>query len=113
MKPVDNVDGWRCRAAPVGLYVYDVKGDKIGEIGALYYVDDPGLPEWMSIRTGFLGLKTRFAPMAGGSIRDGNLHLPYTKDHVKDAPKPDPNGYFTTERQHELFDHYGWKRIDC
>jgi hypothetical protein len=112
MKTVESCHGWRCRAAPVGLYVYDVNGDKIGTIDVLYYVDDAGPPEWMSIRTGFFRLNACFAPMVG-SIRDGKLHLPFTKAQVKDAPKLALNGYVTTETWRELFDHFGINQTDC
>ncbi len=111
LKTVDTFDGWRCRAAPAGIHVYDVNGDKIGEMKALYYLDDTGLPEWMAIRSGFFGLRTSIAPMVRGSIRDGKLYLPYTKDQVKEAPKLARHGYSTTLRKGELFDHYGLERF--
>ena len=84
METINSYDGW------IGTDAYDVNGDKIGEIDAIYYDDQTGRPEWMAIRTGFFGLNTSFVPMAGGTVRDGKLHLPYTKDQVKDAPNVHP-----------------------
>ena len=77
-------------------------------IDAIYYDDQTGRPEWLAIRTGFFGMNTSFAPIAGGTVRDGKLHLPYTKDQVKDAPNVAPNGHLTADEERELFDHYGF-----
>ena len=67
-------------------------------IDAIYYDDQTDRPEWMAIRTGFFGLNTSFVPIAGGTVRDGKLHLPYTKDQVKDAPNIAPKGDLTAPR---------------
>jgi uncharacterized protein (TIGR02271 family) len=84
-----------------------VCGDKIGTIDEIYYDDQTGRPEWLAITTGFFGMNTSFAPMVGGTDRDGALCLPYTKDQVKDAPNVAPNGHLTAGEERELFDHYG------
>ena len=102
METINSYDGW------IGTDAYDVNGDKIGEIDAIYYDDQTGRPEWMAIRTGFFGMNTSFAPIAGGTVRDGKLHLPYTKDQVKDAPNVAPNGHLTADEERDLFDHYGF-----
>jgi uncharacterized protein (TIGR02271 family) len=38
------------------------------------------------------------------------LHVPYTKDQVKDAPNLAPNGHLTADDERELFEHYGFSR---
>ena len=70
--------------------------------------DETGRPEWLAIRTGLFRLNTSFAPISGATVRDGQLHLPYTKDQVRDAPNVKPNGYLTPEEERDLFDHYGF-----
>ena len=102
MDTINSYDGW------IGTDAYDANGDKLGEIDAIYYDDQTGRPEWMAIRTGFFGLNTSFAPMAGGTVRDGKLHLPYTKDQVKNAPNLAPSGHLTAGEERDLFEHYGF-----
>ncbi len=102
METINSYDGW------IGTDAYDVNGDKIGAIDAIYYDDQTGRPEWMAVRTGFFGLNTSFAPIAGAPARDGKLHLPYTKDQVKDAPNVAPNGHLSAGEERDLFEHYGF-----
>ncbi len=102
METNSSYEGW------VGTDAYDVNGDKIGGIDAIYYDDQTGRPEWLAVRTGFFGLNTSFVPIAGGTVRDGTLHLPYMKDQVKDAPNVAPSGHLTAEEERDLFDHYGF-----
>jgi hypothetical protein len=102
METINSYEGW------VGTDAFDVNGDKIGTIDAIYYDDQTGRPEWMAIATGFFGLNVSFAPIAGGTVRDGQLHLPYTKDQVKDAPNIDlEEAMLTAAEEQRLFRHYG------
>jgi hypothetical protein len=102
MKTINSYEGL------VRTNAYDVNGDKIGRIDAVYYDEQTGRPEWLAIRTGFFGTKTSFAPVTGATARDGKPYLPYTKDHIKDAPNVDLDGYLTPEEERELFAHYGF-----
>jgi hypothetical protein len=103
METINSYEGW------VGTDAFDVNGDKIGTIDAIYYDDQTGRPEWLAIATGFFGLNVSFAPIAGGTVRDGQLHLPYTKDQVKDAPNIDlEEAMLTSAEEQRLFDHYGF-----
>ena len=102
METINSYEGW------VGTDAYGVNGDKIGAIDAIYYDDQTGRPEWMAIRTGFFGLNTSFAPIAGATARDGRLRLPYSKDQVKDAPNVAPNGHLSAGEERDLFEHYGF-----
>ena len=102
METINSYDGW------VGTDAYDVDGDKIGTIDDIYYDDQTGRPEWLAVRTGFFGLNTSFVPIAGGTVRNGGLHLPYTKDQVKDAPNVAPNGHLSADEERDLFEHYGF-----
>ena len=49
METNSSYEGW------VGTDAYDVNGDKIGGIDAIYYDDQTGRPEWLAVRTGFFG----------------------------------------------------------
>jgi hypothetical protein len=102
MDTINSYEGW------VGTDAHDIRGVKIGAIDAIYYDEQTGRPEWLAIRTGLFGVKVSFAPIAGGTVRDGKLHLPYTKDRVKDAPNIDlEEAMLTVAEEQRLFRHYG------
>jgi len=106
MQTMKGYEGW------VGTDAYDLNGDKIGSIDDIYYDDQTGRPEWLAIRTGFFGMNCSFAPIAGATVDDGHLKLPWTKDQVKDAPNIAENGHLAVEEERRLFAHYGYKWED-
>ncbi|NED87350.1 PRC-barrel domain containing protein, partial [Streptomyces sp. SID11233] len=48
-----------------GLDVYADDGEKIGGVDEVYLDDRTGRPEWVTVRTGLLGLREHFVPLAG------------------------------------------------
>jgi len=103
MNTMNTYDAW------IDHDAYDVNGDKIGSIDAIYYDNQTGRPEWLAIRTGFFGMNTSFAPIAGAKFDGEDLRLAYTKDEVKDAPNVDPSsGSLEADDEQVLFTHYGF-----
>jgi len=98
----DTIDyqGWVGRAA------VDANGDKIGRIEELYMDDATGQPEWLAIKTGLLGTKLSFVPMAGATNSGDDLQVPYSKDLVKDAPNVEADGHLEPEEEAALYRHY-------
>ena len=68
--------------------VIGTDGEKIGSIGQLYADDDTGEPTWVTVKTGLFGTSQSFVPVEGARTQDDDLVVPYTKEHVKDAPHP-------------------------
>lgn len=89
-----------------GGNVIGADGDKIGSIGQLYADDDTGEPTWVSVKTGLFGTSQSFIPVEGARTQDDDLVVPYTKDHVKDAPRVDVDGHLTPEEEDRLYTHY-------
>ena len=75
-----------------GAKAVDSNGDKLGTVDEVYLDRGSNEPEWITISTGLFGTRTSFAPVAGADFRDGEVHLAYTKDQVKDAPNVDADG---------------------
>jgi uncharacterized protein (TIGR02271 family) len=109
-----SYDSW------IGHDVYDVDGDKIGEITDIYYDDVTQRPEWLTVKTGLFGSKKSFVPLQG-STRYGDdgddLQVIYDKDLIKDAPKVDvdEHGYdysSTDEMHHGYGQEYTKGRAD-
>jgi uncharacterized protein (TIGR02271 family) len=81
-------------------------GDKIGSIGQLYADDDTGEPTWVTVKTGLFGTSQSFVPVEGAHSQGDDLVVPYTKEHVKDAPRVDVDGHLTPEEEDRLYTHY-------
>ena len=81
-------------------------GEKIGAIGQLYADDDTGEPTWVTVRTGLFGTHESFVPVDGARVEGDDLVVPYTKDHVKDAPRVDTDGHLEPDEEDRLYAHY-------
>jgi len=81
-------------------------GEKIGSIGQLYADDDTGEPTWVTVKTGLFGTSQSFVPVEGAHEQGDDLVVPYTKDHIKDAPRVDVDGHLTPEEEDQLYTYY-------
>ncbi|MCU1568219.1 MAG: photosystem reaction center subunit [Pseudarthrobacter sp.] len=81
-------------------------GEKIGSIGQLYADDDTGEPTWVTVKTGLFGTSQSFVPVEGAHDQGGDLVVPYTKEHVKEAPRVDVDGHLTPEEEDRLYTYY-------
>ena len=86
---------------------YDVDGDKIGSVKDVYVNDNSGQPDFVSVSHGLFGAGDSIVPLRGHNLRDGELHLAFPKDRIKDAPDLDENGHLTNEDQQAFYRHYG------
>jgi len=97
----NDAAGW------IGRTAVDSDGDKIGRVEEVYLDDASGQPEWLAIKTGLVGNKLSFAPIAGSSASGDDLRLPFTKTQVKDAPNVDADGHLEPDEEARLYQHYG------
>ncbi|TNB74277.1 DUF2382 domain-containing protein [Arthrobacter sp. BB-1] len=81
-------------------------GGKIGSIGQLYADDDTGEPTWVTVKTGLFGTSQSFVPVEGAHNQGDDLVVPYSKEHVKDAPRVDVDGHLTPEEEDRLYTYY-------
>jgi uncharacterized protein (TIGR02271 family) len=101
MLTMENVDQWR------GCDLVDSSGDKIGSIDDIYLDDQTGQPEFALVRSGFFGTGSHFVPLQEASQEGDTLRVPYSKDHVKNAPGADADDHLTQEQESRLYSHYG------
>ena len=87
--------------------VYGNDLQKIGSVGQIYLDNDTDRPEWVTVKTGLFGTKETFFPLADATISDGNVHVPYGKEKVKDAPRIDADGALSPTEEDELYAYYG------
>jgi uncharacterized protein (TIGR02271 family) len=92
----------------IGQSVYGTDGDKLGKVGQVYLDDETDKPEWATVQTGLFGTKESFVPLAQAEFTDDGLTVPYTKDHVKDAPNVEvEQGHLSQDEEAQLYRHYG------
>lgn len=88
--------------------VYDSNGDKIGSVKQVYTDDTTGDPQFVTVNTGLFGTRESFVPVRGATARGDDIHVPYTKDFVKDAPNIDADGHMDESEQDQLFRYYDY-----
>jgi PRC-barrel domain len=89
-----------------GRYVIDSDGDKIGKLEEIY-PDQTGNPEWAIVDTGLFGTMSSFVPLAGATPAGEDIQVPFSKQHVKDAPGVRRDGELSESEEAQLYSHYG------
>ena len=90
-----------------GYEVYDPAHSKIGKVGDLF-VDENHEPEYVSVKTGFLGTKSTLIPWQIVEVRDEEQRLVVAAD--KDAVKGGSafnDCEITSEYENEVHSYYG------
>ncbi|WP_367997464.1 DUF2382 domain-containing protein [Streptomyces sp. GMY02] len=90
-----------------GLPVYDKDGDKIGNVGQVYVGDRTGRPEWVTVKTGLFGMNETLVPLAGARRAGEDIHVPYARETVKEAPRLAADEHLDPGQEKQLYQHYG------
>jgi uncharacterized protein (TIGR02271 family) len=90
-----------------GATVRGSDGEKIGKVGQVYLDDQTGQPEWVTVRTGLLGAKESFVPLAAARMEGDDLVVDASKDKVSGAPQVDEDGHLSAQQEAELYRYYG------
>ncbi|GIH73882.1 DUF2382 domain-containing protein [Planobispora longispora] len=88
--------------------VYDITGEKIGEVKHVYLDEATGRPEWLCVKTGLFGTKETFVPAQAADVVADHVEVGYPKDRVKDAPSVDveAGGHLSPDEERELYRYY-------
>ena len=92
-----------------GKTAFDVNGQELGLVDAVYLDTPSGEPEWVAVRTG--RSETSIAPLAGATLDDQGVRLAVDAKLVRNAPHSDhPSGQITPElseaQETELYLYY-------
>jgi uncharacterized protein (TIGR02271 family) len=82
--------------------------EKLGTIEEIYLDDETGQPEWLAVKTGLFGGKVNFVPIADAQRHEDHVHVPFTKDQVKDSPNAEADGALSQDEEARLYQHYGY-----
>jgi uncharacterized protein (TIGR02271 family) len=88
-------------------HVIGSDGQSIGKVGQVYLSDRSGEPEWVTVRTGFFGMKQTFVPLANARRSGDEIRVPFDKEMIKGAPNIDVDGRLSLEEEAELYRYYG------
>lgn len=91
--------------------VYDQHYEKIGKVDDLF-VDESDQPEYIGVKTGFLGMKSTLVPMAMARVNDRRklVEIAADKDAIENAPTFDTNKEITPDYEHEVHTYFGLER---
>jgi stress response protein YsnF len=88
------------------MVVVDRDAATVGAINAFYLDRATGEPTWALVETGFLAGRPAFVPLALAVEADGEIRLPYSKAHIREAPRFDPRGELSPDQELALSAHY-------
>jgi uncharacterized protein (TIGR02271 family) len=93
----------------IGTQLIGSDDQKVGKVGQIFLDDQTGKPEWATVNTGLFGTSESFVPLAEADVRGDEIHVPYTKDQIKDAPNvdADSDGHLDQSEEQNLYGHYG------
>ncbi|WP_026403245.1 MULTISPECIES: DUF2382 domain-containing protein [Actinomadura] len=91
----------------MGMSVSDTNGTKVGTIKQVYLNDDSGAPEWITVHTGWFGMRESFVPLTGSHKEADMLQVPYDKETIKGAPNVDADEHLSHAQIVDLYRHYG------
>ncbi|TDD68400.1 DUF2382 domain-containing protein [Actinomadura darangshiensis] len=91
----------------MGMSVTDTHGTKVGTVKQVYLNDDSGSPEWVTVHTGWFGMRESFVPLSGARKSQDMLQVPYDKETIKGAPNVDADEHLSHAQIVDLYRHYG------
>jgi sporulation protein YlmC with PRC-barrel domain len=89
-----------------GQTVFARNGEKVGEVDKVLYDKATGKPEWLAVRAGLFGMKSRLAPFARAERRGDGVFLPYSAAQIQEAPELEGDE-ISQELERRLASHYG------
>ncbi len=97
-----------------GKKVSDQEENPIGEIKEIYAIGGDGDAMWVSVEAKFgMGDKRNvLIPLARLKDENGQLRVPYSKNHIGNTPEVDSADGISPECDRALRDHYGIDRAD-
>jgi sporulation protein YlmC with PRC-barrel domain len=96
-----NVADWH------GKMLIDVDGEKIGKLEDVYVDVETDVPQFATIKEGFLSKHLTFVPLGGIKAAPDALQVAVTKAQVEDAPNLEQHGEELSQADESaLYHHY-------
>jgi sporulation protein YlmC with PRC-barrel domain len=75
-----------------GKMLVDINGEKIGKLQDVYVDVETDVPQFATVKEGFIGRHLTFVPLGGIQIGPDDLQVKVTKEQVQSAPDIDIHG---------------------
>jgi hypothetical protein len=88
--------------------VYDQHYEKVGRVDDLF-VDENDQPEYIGVKTGFLGMKSTLIPMELVRVNDRRklIEVAADKDTIQSGPAFEDHEEITPEHESRIYGYYG------
>ena len=96
-----NVAEWH------GKQLVDSTGEKIGKLEDVYVDVETDVPQFATVKEGFIGRHLTFVPLGGIKVGPDELQVAVTKAQVQAAPNIEQHGEeLSQEDESALYHHY-------
>lgn len=96
-----NVAEWH------GRMIVDADGEKIGKLEDVYVDVETDVPQFATVKEGFLSKHLTFVPLGGITAGPDQLQVAVTKAQVQDAPNLQQHGEeLSQDDESALYHHY-------
>ncbi|MFZ2113795.1 MAG: PRC-barrel domain-containing protein [Solirubrobacteraceae bacterium] len=96
-----NVADWH------GKLLVDLVGQKIGKLEDVYIDVETDVPQFATVKEGFIGRHLTFVPLAGINLGPDELRVAVTKEQVQAAPNIEQHGEELSQADESaLYHHY-------
>ncbi len=95
-----DLSAWR------GRDLIDRDGERIGTLEDVYFDIETDLPQFGTVKEGFLDRHYTFVPLVAVTIGPDSLQVAVTKQQVKDAPNMEHEGEALTQADESMLYHY-------
>ena len=90
-----------------GTTVIGGDGQKLGNVDAVYYDNATDKAEWVAVRGGLFGTRVTLVPLRRADLAGDELHVPFDKVQLKNAPHHDPGRELSSSDEADLYRYYG------
>jgi hypothetical protein len=99
--PTMNVAEWH------GRMLVDADGEKIGKLEEVYVDVENDVPQFATVKEGFISRHLTFVPLGGLTVGPDQLQVAVTKAQVQSAPNIEQHGEeLSQESESALYHHY-------
>jgi len=99
--PSLNVAEWH------GRMLVDVDGEKIGKLQGVYVDVETDVPQFATVKEGFISRHLTFVPLGGIAVGPDRLQVAVTKEQVQSAPNIQQHGEeLSQDDESALYHHY-------
>jgi sporulation protein YlmC with PRC-barrel domain len=89
-----------------GKVLLDVNGEKIGKLEDVYVDVETDVPQFATVKEGFIGRHLTFVPLGGITVGPNELRVVVSRDQVQEAPNIELKGEELSQADESALYHY-------